>query len=412
MNQPVPHGAAVVVIGGGILGCSIAWHLARSGCNDVVVLERNRLATGATARAAGFVTRGRLHAPTLAIVRRTREAIAELEDALGEDAGFRRSGSLRLAATERGAHDLAAMDAMLTADGVDVRNLTVDEARQLVPWLEAGEAQRISYVEDDGYADPYRLTLAYAQAARRLGVRFLEGTAVLGLLHDGARVAGVHTSAGAIRADAVINAAGAWAIGVSVDAGYAMGTAPVRSHYYITAPMPAWPAHFPLVYLPDARAYARSEVGGLLIGVQESESRTYDARTLPPDIDDLALSDASDEWSVLAAHADTLRRYIPDLDTLPLAHHITGLSTYTPDGRFLVGRAGPRAGFYVAGGCCGNGIAASGGIGACIASLVLGQQPPVDIADFNPERFGHIDPYGEDFRARCAAARAGKLRLG
>jgi 4-methylaminobutanoate oxidase (formaldehyde-forming) len=412
LKESLPRGAAVVVIGGGILGCSIAWHLARSGCRDVVVLERNRLATGATARAAGFVTRGRLHAPTLAIVRRTREAIAELEEALGEDVGFRRVGSIRVAATDRGAADLAAMDEMLTADGVAVRNLAAGDVLGRVPWLDAGDARRVSYVEDDGYADPYRLTLAYAKAARRLGVRFLEDTAVHGLLHDSRRLEGVRTSAGEVRADAVINAAGAWAINVSKDAGHPMGTAPVRSHYYITAPLPAWPPHFPLVYLPDARAYARAEVGGLLLGVQESESRTYDARTLPGDIGDLALSDASGEWSVLESHAETLRRYIPELDALPLAHHITGLSTYTPDGRFLIGRAGPLEGFYVAGGCCGNGIAASGGIGACIASLVLKHPAPVDLTDFDPARFGAIDPYGEDFRARCAAARAGKLRLG
>lgn len=412
MNDPLPRGATVVVIGGGILGCSIAWHLARSGCSDVVVLERNRLATGATARAAGFVTRGRLHAPTLALVRRTREAIEELGEALGDDAGFRRVGSLRVAVTDRSADDLSAMDALLAADGVEVRHLAADDARRLVPWLDAAAARRISYVEDDGYADPYRLTLAYAKAARRLGVRFHENTAVHDLLHDGTRIAGVHTNVGEIRADAVVNAAGAWAIGISDSAGHPMGTAPVRSHYYITAPVQAWPPHFPLVYLPDARAYARSEVGGLLLGVQEPESRTYDARTLPPDIDELAMSDASDEWSVLASHAETLRRYIPALDALPLAHHITGLSTYTPDGRFLIGRAGPFDGFYIAGGCCGNGIAASGGIGACVASLVLGRRTPVDLADFDPERFGVIDSYSEDFRARCAAARAGKLRLG
>ncbi len=376
------------------------------------MLERNRLATGATARAAGFVTRGRLHGPTIAIVRRTREAIDELEDALGEDAGFQRVGSLRVSTTDRGAEDLAAMDTLLAADGVDVCTLSPADARALVPWLAAEEARRISYVEDDGYADPYRLTLAYARAARQLGVRFVEKVAVDGLLTERGRVAGVRTPGGAIYADTVVNAAGAWAIGLAEGAEYAMGTAPVRSHYYITAPVPTWPARFPLVYLPDARAYARSEVGGLLLGVQESESRTYDARTLPPDIGDLALSDAADEWSVLTAHAETLRRYIPELDVLPLAHHITGLSTYTPDGRFLIGRAGPLSGFYVAGGCCGNGIAASGGIGACIADLVLGQRVPIDLSDFAPGRFGAIEPYSDGFRARCAAARAGKLRLG
>lgn len=167
-----------------------------------------------------------------------------------------------------------------------------------------------------------------------------------------------------------------------------------------------------MVYLPDARAYARPEVGGLLVGVQEPRSRTYDARTLPPDIADFPLSDAGDDWSVLADNAPALREYIPALDELPLAHHIAGLSTYTPDGRFLIGRAGPHEGFYVAGGCCGTGVSASGGIGAAVASLVLGETPDIDLADYRPDRFGAVDPYGEAFRERCAEARAGKLRHG
>ncbi len=100
------------------------------------------------------------------------------------------------------------------------------------------------------------------------------------------------------------------------------------------------------------------------------------------------------------------------LDELALAHHITGLSTYTPDGRFLIGKAGPYEGFYVASGCCGTGVSASGGIGASLASVVLGQTPDIDLADFRPERFGSIDPYHIGFRQRCAAARAGKLRRG
>lgn len=408
-----PHSrATVVIIGGGILGCSIAWHLARRGLTDVLVLERNTLASGATARAAGIVARGHLHAPTMAMIGRTREAIAELEAFLGESAGFSRVGSVRVATSAGSEQDLATMDAMLESAGVAVRALAAGEAAERVPWLDATAARRISHVADDGYADPYRLTLAYAAAARRLGVRFRERTAVHAVSVSGSRVDGVRTDDGLVQAEVVVNAGGAWSIGIAEGAGCTMGTSPVRSHYYITAPIPAWPRDFPLVYLPDARAYARPEVGGLLLGVQERESRSYDARTLPPDIADFPLTDASEQWSVLAAHADTLRASIPQLDTLPLAHHITGLSTYTPDGRFLVGRAGPLDGFLVAGGCCGNGIAASGGIGASIASLVVGDTPEIDLRDFAPERFGPIDPYEESFRARCAAARAGKLRPG
>ena len=404
--------AAVAIVGGGVLGCSIAWHLALKGETDVLVLERNDVGSGATARSAGLVARGRLHRPTLDMVRRTREAMRELEAALGEPVGFRRVGSLRVAVSEERAAELALMDRMLGESGIAVSNVDARLASGFVPWLDGAQARRCSYVEDDGYVDAYQLTSAYARAARALGVRIAARTAVGGILRSGDRVTGVATDRGPVHARAVVDAGGAWGIGIAANAGFALATAPVRSHYWITAPRPDWPREHPIVYLPDARAYARPEVGGLLIGVQEPRSRTYDARTLPADIQDLALSDSDEDWSVLVDSAPELRPFIPRLDQLEFAHHITGLSTYTPDGRFLIGRAGSLEGFFVACGCCGTGVSASGGIGASLASVVLGQKPDVDLADYRPERFGEIDPHDPGFRERCAAARAGKLRRG
>src|SRR6188474_1967524 len=153
MNSASGDRVSVAIVGGGVLGCSIAWHLARKGVTDVLVLERNDLGSGATSRSAGLVSRGRLHAPAMAMVRRTREAIAELESILGEDVGFRRVGSVRVARSSSGADDLIKMDRMLTDSGIEVRNISEAEAHQLVPWLDASGASRISYVEDDGYVD-------------------------------------------------------------------------------------------------------------------------------------------------------------------------------------------------------------------------------------------------------------------
>jgi len=402
--------AAVVIIGGGVLGCSIAWHLARAGETEVVVLERNDVGSGATARSAGLISRGRLHRETLQLVRRTRESIAELEAALDEPTGFRRVGSVRVAASEERAAELVFMDALLREHGVEVANIDAHRAAELVPWLDASSGRHVSHVVDDGYADAYQLTSAYARAARTLGVRIRPRTSVRRVLHDRSRVQGVDTDQGTIHARAVVDAAGAWAFGIADGIGFALGAAPVRSHYFITAPQPGARRDHPVVYLPDARAYARPEVGGLLLGVQEPQSRTYDARTLPDDIADFKLSDAGDDWSVLVDHAASLRPFIPRLDEMPLAHHITGLSTYTPDGKFILGRAGCVEGFYIAGGCCGTGVSASGGIGEAIADQILGRPARVDLEPFRPDRFGPVDPYGAEFRERCAAARAGKSR--
>lgn len=412
MSAAPPDRAAVVIIGGGVLGCSIAWHLARAGQRDVLVIDRGDLGSGATARSAGLVARGRLHEPTLRMVHRTREAIAELESALGVSVGFHRVGSVRVATSNERVADLERMDGLLAQAGIAVSQIDASEAGERVPWLDAATARRISYVEDDGYVDAYQLAGSYAAAARALGVRFRTRTPVNAIRCERGWVVGVEVAGNVVAAEAVVDAAGAWAMGVAADAGYPLGAAPVRSHYFITAPQPGWPCEHPITYLPDARAYARPEVGGLLLGIQEPQSRTFDGRSLPADIGELPLSSEADEWSVLEASADTLRPYIPGLEALPLAHHITGLSTYTPDGRFLLGRAGETEGLYVAAGCCGTGVSASGGIGASLASLVLGEPSAIDLADFAPGRFGPIDPFSEEFRARCAAARADKLRRG
>jgi len=400
--------AAIVIVGGGILGCSIAWHLARAGARNVVVVERNDFASAATSRSAGLVSRGRLHAPTLRLVGRTRAAIDELEHELGEPAGFHRVGSLRLAASEARAAELESMDALLREHGAEVRRIDAAEARELVPWLDPSSARHISCVPDDGYVDAYLLTLAYARAARARGVRFVTRTSVSGVLVDAGRVCGVETSAGRLHCEALVNAAGAWGIELARSVGARLGTAPVRSHYWITAPAVGRREH-PLVYLPDARAYARPEVGGLLLGVQEPQSRAYDARMLPDDIGRMALTGPGEEWDLLVEHAETLRPWIPGLDELNLAHHVAGLSTYTPDGRFLLGAAG-ASGHFVASGCCGNGVSASGGIGEALADLVLGLPPKHELAPFDPARFDVADPFAPEFLAACAAARSAKSR--
>ena len=401
----------IVIIGGGVLGCSIAWHLARAGAPDVVVLERNDIGSAATARAAGLVARGRLHAETLRFVARTRAAMAELEAENGQSVGFHRVGTLRVAVTEARAADLERMDGLLREHGVESRPLDAREARELVPWLEAEHARRISFVADDGYIDGYTLADAYARAARARGVRFRTRTTATRIVHERARVTGVDTDQGRIACDAVVAAGGAWGIPFAAAMGVALGTAPVRSHYWITGEWKGAPREHPVVYLPDARAYARPEVGGLLLGVQEPNSRSYDARSLPDDIAQFPLSEEGEEWSALVDHAETLRPYIPRLDELPLAHHITGLSTYTPDGRFILGEAGPVRGFFVASGCNGTGVSCSGGIGEALASLVLRRPPPVALTAFDPARFAGIDPFDPAFRDKCAAARSGKRGL-
>ena len=398
----------VAIVGGGMLGASIAWHLARAGHRDVAVFERNALATGATARSAGLVIRGHADETMLRLVQRTFDAIAELETELGETAGFHRVGSIRTAEAPEHLAALEILTNLVSDHGGTVEDIDSVEARRRAPWLDARSARRIVLLPDDGFVDAPTLATAYARAASARGASIRTNCGVESLVIRGGVVRGVVTTQGPVACRHVVLAAGAWAPVLAAQAGFGLATAPVRSHYWFTASDDRFPREHPVVVIPDARAYTRPELGAMLVAVREWQSRGYDARLLPPDIEGFALTDEED-WDHLLAQADSLRRYYPALDEVPLVRHIAGLSTYTPDGKFLLGPAPGIEGLTVASGCCGSGVTASGGIGEAVANSILGREPAIDLKPFRVDRFGAFDPYEPGFLERCTAARGTKM---
>ena len=260
----------------------------------------------------------------------------------------------------------------------------------------------------DAFIDPYRLAMAYAQAARANGAILRQGVAVHDLRRQGDRMSGVVTEQGVIYADCVVDAAGAWANRLALPLGVSLPITPVRSQYWITAPDPLFPRNQPMVIMPDASAYSRPELGGLLFGLRERRSVSVDLRDLPDNVDGFALSEEGG-WSSLVEGAPALRRFLPALDRLEIAHHITGLSTYVPDGLLALGSTPGLQGFLVAAGCSGAGIAAAGGVGLGVAMLAAGQPSPFDLTPFRPDRFGAVDPLSPEFRQRCEQARSNKV---
>jgi len=262
---------------------------------------------------------------------------------------------------------------------------------------------------EDAVIDPYVLTHGYARAARSRGATIRTGVAVTGLLVHHGTVRGVRTSDGDIRARRVVDAGGAWGGLLAREAGIHLPMAPVRSHYWVTAPDSGFPHEMPYAVLPDARAYVRGELGGLIIGVRESASLSVDPLTIPADLTGVSFGDETEGWQILMEGRERLRAFYPGLDEARLTKFITGLSTYTPDGDFLLGSVPGLEGYLVAAGCCGAGIAASGGIGLAIAELVRGLPLSFDLDAFRVDRFGRVDVQSEEFRARCAAARSVKV---
>ena len=409
-TEKVTDEAAVVIIGGGIIGCSIAYHLAKAGITDVLVLERNQLSSGATARAAGLLCHARSDTSTVHMVNRTRAAITELEEFLDERLDYRQVGSIRAIFSKTRDAELATMENCLGEAGLPVDAIDAAEARKLCPWLDLSAARRIVHVSADGYIDGARLGTAYGAAARKMGVRIQRGVTVTGVLTEGGRATGVVTTEGTVRADWVVNAAGVWGAEVASWFGWGFAAAPTRSHYWITAPDGNGAPGTPNVHLPDMRTYIRGEVGGLLIGMQEPQSRTYHPMQLTVDMDDMPLIDEERDMDLLVEQAGGLRGIIPSIDQWGFAHHLAGLSNYTPDGKFVIGTIPNIERVVLAGGCCGSGVAASGGFGQVVADIISGAEPQIDITRYRPDRFGIVDPTSDAFRQRCAAARSGKSR--
>ncbi len=401
--------ADVVVIGGGILGASIAWHLGRAGITDTVVVERNEVATGATAYTAGLVSLARTNRDALTMVRCTLCAIAELEASFGHSVGFHRTGTMRVAETGETSEGLESMVRLLSSTGIEARAIDGESAREMVPWLDSAAAHSIIHVAEDGYVDGHMLASAYMRAARNAGATLWTRTLALSVVRSGERIVGVETTRGRIGCKWLVDAAGTWAGDVLRWFGVELGATPLRSHYWISAPVEARWRDIPVVFLPDARAYLRREGAGLLVGIQESVSRAFDSRRLPADMSELALTDEED-WELLANHAPRIRRCFPDFDVLRYAHHIAGLTTYTPDGELLLGTFPGVEGLLLAGGCCGKGVSVSGGVGRIVADRILGRSALVDLDRLRPDRFGTDDPHSEAFVARCVDARSNKGR--
>lgn len=397
----------ILIIGGGIFGAAVAYDLARHGLGErVLLLERLQPAAGATSRAAALVTQVRDKPDQIALARQTLRTIAELEAVYGEDIGRHTVGALHVAPASHW-HVLQARADLAAAHGIAFAWLSPADALARAPWLAPTAFDHALLFPDDCYVEPYLFATALLRVACTLGVR-VEAANVARIAMESQRIRGVDLADGRrLPATTLVNAAGAWANLLSTPVGLPLPIAPVRSQYWITEPSPLFPRDGAIVLMPAVRSYARPEVGALLFGLRERQQQVADPRTLPADLTGFVfdLNDA-EGWGNLADGADDLAPYFPALNTLGMAHYITGPSNYTPDGQLVVGAAPHVSGLFVASGCNGSGISFAGGVGRLVGELIRGTSPFVDPLPCAPERRGNFDPYTPDFLAACAAARA------
>lgn len=400
----------IIIVGGGLLGCATAYQLAKRQAGNILLLDGNDIASQASARAACLLTRARTKPALMEMVQETYDCITEIENLLGESLGLQQCGSVTIASSDSSLREVEALEN--AANQFDIECERIDQKRvgELLPWINAEAVQVALYMPTDAFIDSAVLCNAYAKAAQKLGVDLSPRTRVKNILTDAiGTVEGVLLGNGRkIKSSVVVNAAGAWANLLMRPLGIGLPFTPVRSHFWISdIDQKRFPVNHPFTVIPDARAFTRSDVGALIIGLRENECQPFDPQTLTEQLDDFDFRSEA-KWKILDECAPLLKPYLSDIETLGIAHYVAGPSCYVPDAKFIIGSFKEFKGLFTVAGCCGGGVAAGGGMGRLAAEMILGEVPFVDPDLFDPERFGVVDPFTIEFQKRCADARSNK----
>lgn len=382
--------ARVVVIGGGIAGCSVAYHLAQKGWTDVVVVDKGELTSGSTWHAAGMVT----HFHTSPAIMRMRRYSIELYRTLQAEPGapqlWHEVGSLRVASSRDQWLYLRRQVGTARALGLDVDTIGPAEALRLFPLMTAEGLHGAMYLPGDGWIDPSGATLELARRARGLGVAFETGTRVTAIERTArGRVAAVLTDRGRIRAEIVVNAAGMWGRQVAAMVGVSLPIVPLVHQHLATKPIPGHelPRSTPCLRDPENLVYMREEVGGFLIGGFERHPVAWSVDGVPWDFTQRLLPS---DWELFGEIMEGALRRVPLLARAEPTHLANGPEGITPDSRPLLGPVPDVPGFWVAAGLSHTGFGAGGALGHILAEWLVEGEPPYDVSEMNVRRFGPV----------------------
>jgi 4-methylaminobutanoate oxidase (formaldehyde-forming) len=379
----LPSHARVVIIGGGIVGCSVAYHLARRGCTDVLLLERRRLTCGTTWHAAGLLGQLRATQNLTRLAQYTTELYAGLERETGQATGFRQRGSVAVAASEARLEELERGAAMARGFGLEVHRLSPGEARERWPLLSTEGVLGAVFLPKDGQTNPVDTTQALARGARAAGVRIVEDLPVTGIRTAAGRVTGVMTAEGEVRADAVVNCAGMWAREVGAWADVTIPLHAAEHFYIVTQPIAGLSSSLPVLRDADARSYFKEDTGKLLVGWFEPRAKPWGERGIPENF-------AFDQLPADFTHIEPLfaaaMRRVPALESAGVQVFFNGPESFTPDDRYLLGETPELRGMYVAAGFNSIGIQSAGGAGKVLADWIIDGHPPFDLWDVDIRR--------------------------
>ncbi|HVN98970.1 MAG TPA: FAD-dependent oxidoreductase [Steroidobacteraceae bacterium] len=379
----IPDRTSVVIIGGGVAGCSIAYHLTKIGITDVVLLERSKLTSGTTWHAAGLVGQLRATRNLTELAKYTAELYRSLEAETGQATGFRQNGSVSVAKTPARFEELKRGASMGKTFGLEIDVLGVGEIKERWPLLAVDDLVGGVFLSKDGQTNPIDTTQALAKGAKQRGARIFENTAVTKIRVERGRAIGVETRDGFIAADTVVLCAGMWSHRIARDIGVAVPLHAAEHFYIVTEPMQGLPGNLPVLRVQDECAYYKEDAGKLLMGCFEPVAKPWGMQGIPEDFSFETLPEDYDHFEPILNAA--VRR-VPALGEAGIQLFFNGPESFTPDDRYYVGETPEVRDLFVATGFNSIGIQSSGGVGKVLADWIRDRRPPMDLCDVDIRR--------------------------
>ena len=377
--------AEFVVIGGGAIGCGVAYALAKAGKTDLLLIERaDDVGQVTTSQGAGLCGQARDTVERTKLAMHSVAVFRELQKDGDAKPDWNEVGSLRLGLTERSVAEFRRLKENADSAGLETALIDHKEAQRLWPLMDFSQVKAVLWCASDGWMTPQCVARAYKSQAQKLGARVSTGTAVQSVIVNSGRVESLETSRGTVKCRYVINAAGAHAYHIAKLAGLDLPIVPVRHEYYITVPMPELRADLPCFRVPELTLYGRVRDGGLLLGGWEpkalhTDPRAYALKASPPEV--------IPDWPVLNSFESSFVRVLPKAAGREKNFVGKGWPTFTPDGRFIIGESSRVQGFVMAGGCNAHGISGSGGIGRLLVESLFDAKPSAYVKSLSPDRF-------------------------
>jgi 4-methylaminobutanoate oxidase (formaldehyde-forming) len=382
----VPKSARAVIIGGGVSGCSVAYHLAKAGWTDIVLLERKRLTSGTTWHAAGLIGQLRGSANMTRLAKYSAELYVKLEAETGVSTGMRQVGSISVALTAARHEELLRQATTARIFGVDVAEISPAEVKAMYPHLNVGDVVGAVHLPLDGQCDPANITMALAKGARMRGAKILEGMKVTGVRQAAGRVTGVDYEVegepGHIACDVVINCGGMWGRDLAEASGVTLPLHACEHFYLITEPI-ADLGHLPVLRVPDECAYYKSDAGKMMIGAFEPKAKPWGMGGIREDFE---FDTLPEDWDHFQPILEAAMERMPLFQTAGIHTFFNGPESFTPDDRYYLGEAPELGGYWVAAGYNSVGIAGSGGAGMALAHWITEGEAPFDLWEVDIRR--------------------------